>query len=343
MSELNCYTINYLKAARWEKPDWIPAQVSLLPATWRKYREDLEAIVKNHPRFFPWYSGKVDYDYAGPPSYRKGTYVDHWHCVWENVEEGLEGMVVGHPLLDWEALEEFQPLAIPPDDDPIWDQYRRSFQAQKERGNLATGGMEHGFIYMRLYYLRGFENFMLDVAMRDPRLTRLRDMILEYNLGMVKKQLQLGAEQMSFGDDLGTQTSLPISPKDCRFYIMPAYAAIFGVCREAGAIVRLHSDGHILPIIEDLVECGVDIFNPQIGANDLQTLVKLCKNRVCVDLDLNRQFFPFATPAQIRDHVKKAIDAFSPDDGALMLTAECAPDVPLENIVAICEAFEEYT
>ena len=342
MRELNSYTVNYLKAVRWEKPDWIPAHVSLLPAPWRKYREGLEAIVKDHPRLFPWYSGSVDYDRIDAPSYREGTYIDHWHCVWENVEEGLEGMVVGHPLSEWEALDRFQPPVVPADDDPIWDRYRRNFQAQKERGGLATGGMEHGYIYMRLYYLRGFENFMLDVATRDPRLLQLRDMVLEYNLGMVKKQLELGAEQMSFGDDLGMQTSLPISPEDWRFYLKPAFHAIYGACKEAGAIVRVHTDGHILPIIDDLIECGVDILNPQIGANDLHTLVKLCRDRVCVDLDLDRQFFPFAAPAQIRDHVKEAIDAFAPDDGGLMLTAECAPDVPLQIIAAICEALEEY-
>ena len=84
---------------------------------------------------------------------------------------------------------------------------------------------------------------MLDVATRDPRLLQLRDMVLEYNLGMVKKQLELGAEQMSFGDDLGIQTSLPISPEDWRFYLKPAFHAIYGACKEAGAIVRVHTDG----------------------------------------------------------------------------------------------------
>ena len=88
-------------------------------------------------------------------------------------------------------------------------------------------------------------------------------MVLEYNLGMVKKQLELGAEQMSFGDDLSMQTSLPISPEDWRFYLKPAFHAIYGACKRSGAIVRVHTDGHILPIIDDLIECGVDILNPR--------------------------------------------------------------------------------
>lgn len=343
MNTYNAFTSNYLKAVKWEKPKWIPAHVSLLPATWKKYREDLEAVVRQYPRLFPWYTGQRDYDFIGAPSYKQGTYIDHWNCVWENIEEGLEGMVVGHPLADWDALDSFIPPTVPPDDDSIWDNYRKNFQEQKERGNLPSGGMEHGYVYMRLYYLRGFENFMLDVATKDPRLDQVRDMVLEYNLGMVKKQLELGAEQMSFGDDLGMQNSLPISPEDWRYYLKPAYKAIYGTCKEAGAIVRVHSDGHILPVIGDLIECGVDILNPQIGANGLDNLVRACKDRVCVDLDLDRQFFPFATPQELDDHVKEAIDAFAPDNGGLMLTAECAPDVPLRNIEAICVAFEKYT
>ena len=104
----------------------------------------------------------------------------------------------------------------------------------------------------------------------------------------------------------------------------------------------MHTDGHILPIIDDLIECGVDILNPQIRANGLYNLVDICKGKVCVDLDLDRQLFPFATPSQIHDHVKEAIDAFAPDNGGLMLYAECEPDIPLENIVALCESLERY-
>ena len=40
-------------------------------------------------------------------------------------------------------------------------------------------------------------------------------------------------------------------------YLKPAFHAIYGACKEAGAIVRVHTDGHILPIIDDLIECGV--------------------------------------------------------------------------------------
>ena len=56
-------------------------------------------------------------------------------------------------------------------------------------------------------------------------------------------------------------------------------------------------------------------------------------NKVCVNLDLDRQLFPFCKPEDIEEHVKA---------GGLMLHAECEPDVPLENTEAICQTLEEY-
>ena len=98
----------------------------------------------------------------------------------------------------------------------------------------------------------------------------------------------------------------------------------------------------MIPVISDLIEAGVTVVNPQIRANGLDNLVRECKGKVCVNLDLDRQLFPFATPEEIDAHIREAIEALGSEEGGLMLSAECEPDVPLENIRAICEAFERY-
>jgi len=166
-------------------------------------------------------------------------------------------------------------------------------------------------------------------------------MVLNYNLRLVNKWIKIGAKIIYFGDDLGLQKSLPISPSHWRRYLKPCYAEIFGACREAGVYVYLHSDGHILEIIEDLVECGVNIINPQIRANGLEELEKVAQGKVCIHLDLDRQFFPFASRQEIRDHIWKAVETLESKKGGLMLHAECEPDVPLENIETICQVLEE--
>jgi hypothetical protein len=337
---------NYLKTVNFQNPQWIPCKVSIMPATWRKYRKELEEIVLRHPKIFPDYrKGSIDFDSIHDPGYKLGGFTDSWGCVWDNIAEGLEGIVVKSPLERWEYLDTY----IPPD--PIfqgergpqvdWEYMRNRFEELQREGDLPRAGLPHGFMYMRLYYLRGFENFMIDIATDDSRLERLISMVLDYNLKLISKWIEVGAKFMYFGDDLGTQKSLAIHPEKWRKYLKPCYKKMFELCRKNGVYVYFHTDGHILEIIDDLIECGINIINPQIRANTLEGIAKNIKGKVCIDLDLDRQLFPFATPKEIKDHIEEAASRLKDKRGGLMLSAECEPDVPLENIEAICTTLEE--
>jgi hypothetical protein len=196
-------------------------------------------------------------------------------------------------------------------------------------------------MYMRLYYLRGFENFMLDVAAKDPRLDELIEKVLHFNMRLVEKWIEIGVEYIDFRDDLGFQTSLPINPKAWRRYLKPCFAQMFGLCREHDVYVGLHTDGYILDIIPDLIECGVQLLNPQVRPNTIESLAEYCKGKVALKLDLDRQLFPFATGQQLRDHIHQVVDVLAQPEGGLMLYAECSRDVPLENIDTICATLED--
>ncbi|MFW6189979.1 MAG: uroporphyrinogen decarboxylase family protein [Planctomycetota bacterium] len=337
---------NYLRCAYFAGPDWIPCNVGLMPATWREHREGLEEVVLDFPRLFPGYSrGDRDFDAPGDRRYRRGRFTDNWGCTWQNVAPGLAAAPVDWPIKTWEDFDHYQPPDPVTEGEgrngpPDWQALRRRCERAKEQGRLAWGGMPHGSMYMRLYYLRGFENLMADLATDEPRLRELIEMVLDYNLRMVEKNIECGAEIIGFGDDLGMQTSLPMSPAKWRRYLLPCYERLFGLCRRAGVEVRLHSDGHMLEIIPDLVRAGVRIINPQIRANGLEGLERTARGEVCIHLDLDRQLFPFAGPDRIREHILEAVDRLGRPDGGLMLHAECEPDVPLQNIRAICETLD---
>jgi hypothetical protein len=214
--------------------------------------------------------------------------------------------------------------------------------AQKQRGGLAVGGLEHGFMYMRLFYLRNFENLMLDLARRDPRLDCLIQMVESYNSVVIRKLLGLGAEMISLGDDLGLQRSLPMSPTMWREKIKPSYRRMLAPCRERDIPVSLHTDGHVLEIIPDLIEVGVRLLNPQIRANGLHGLREVARGKVALNQDLDRQLFPFATRSEIEEHIGMVFEGLFLPEGGLMLVAECAPDVPLDTIDTICTALETH-
>ncbi|MBI5724649.1 MAG: hypothetical protein HZA50_11870 [Planctomycetes bacterium] len=306
-----------IRAMKFDRPKMIPVRLGVLPAAWMKYRDQLSAIAGRYSELLP--AGKTDYDKLWSQTYAAGDHTDAWGCVWSNVYHGHEAIVKMHPL---------------PNRQDVW----------KLRMPTKDAGLPHGFMYLRLADLRGFEEIMVDFAEEPPELQKLIDVVLEYNLRQVDLAIAglKGDDMMHFGDDLGIQNSLPISPAKWRKYLKPCFAAIYGRCRKAGACVYMHTDGHIYEIIPDLADCGVNVVNPQIRANGLDNLVGVCKGKVCIDLDLDRQLFPFAAPDEIDRHVRECVEAMGSPAGGLWLTAEVDDGVPLENIEAICLALMKY-
>lgn len=334
---------NYLRTIEFRYPEWIPCSVAFLPGTWAKYREDLEDLLIRHPVIFSKYKkGSKDFDNFGKDFIEGETYTDEWGCTWTNILGGLHGQVVGHPLESWDDVKSYE--APDPMAGHDWEKIGENLRKAREQGRLARGGgLPHGFMFQRLYYLIGFEELMMGFADDLPEVQLLIQKVFSHNMAVINRYLELGANMMNFGDDMGNQTRLPMSPAHFRKYLMePCFSKLFGACKDAGAHVYLHSDGHILEIISDLAEYGVTVINPQIRANTLDGLVRVCKGKVCVNLDLDRQLFPFCTPKDIDEHIKEATMKLGSIAGGLMLHAECGPDVPLENIEAICQSLEKY-
>lgn len=170
----NPMTDDHIKAMDFAFPEYIPVSVGILPAAWIKYREDLDAMLARHPVLFGNYQvGKRDYDAVGG-TYVRGAHVDRWGCVWENIAHGMEAYVKGHPLPTRESV--------------------RTAKAPE----ILDGHFPHGFMYLRLQDLRGFEELMLDFAEEPPELQQLIDLVLDYNLRNLEVLLARSSSRLLF-------------------------------------------------------------------------------------------------------------------------------------------------
>jgi len=319
-------------------------------ATWHRYREKLEELVLRHPSIFPRYKkGSVNFDDFGLQRRNKPV-LDEWGCLWNFLVDGLDGQVVKHPLEDWKAFESFR--APDPDarKDALycsypsnWEEIRRKIEKDRKEGLTTFGSVPHGFMFMRLHYLRGFTNLMLDFVSDHRLLQDLINMVLEYNLEMIRRWLEIGVDIIMLGDDLGMQERMPISPESYHKYVAPAYEEILKLSHEYGAYAYLHSDGHILEVAEDLIKSGLDVINPQVGCNSLEGIKDAFKGKICIDLDVDRQYIlPFGSPQDVRDHIKQIVFELGSKEGGLWIIAGCYPDVPLDNIETLCRAMEDF-
>jgi hypothetical protein len=338
---------NYLRTARLEGGEWIPCSVGISSATWIAHREELEKVALRHPLFFPGFKpGPRPAREPKPerPAERKST--DAWGCVWDHAWEGIQGQVVEHPLADWGALADYRPP------DPMtegeggpanWEKARESVARAAAEGRLTMGHLPHGFLLMRLWYLRGFEALMGDLVEAPPELPRLIELVADYARGMVAQWLSMKVDAVFFPEDLGMQTASILSPALFRRWILPSYRELMGPCREAGCEVYLHSDGYIMELVDDLLGAGVTIINPQDLCNGIEALAAEVKGRACIALDVDRQtILPFGTRREIRELIREEVMKLGSPRGGLMLVAGIYPPTPPENVDALYCAMEEF-
>lgn len=202
-------------------------------------------------------------------------------------------------------------------------------------------------------WMSGFENFFVTMLIDPNAADTLLDKVLEIKLGFWKAILpQIGGyiDVISESEDLGMQDRLLISPASFRQHIKQRLRQLIeGIKSSAPQVkVMLHSDGAILGVLPDLIEIGVDILNPvQVSAKGMGDTAFL-KREFGKDLVFwgaidTQRILPFGTPEQVKDEVKRRIDDLAPGGGYVMASVHNIQfNTPPQNILAMCEAWQEY-
>jgi uroporphyrinogen decarboxylase len=199
----------------------------------------------------------------------------------------------------------------------------------------------------------GMENLLMMMITNEKASCALFDKLLELKLDYWQTALgELGdlVDIVTYADDYGTQTSQIISPDMFRRLVKPRVKVLFESFSKLAPHAKrfFHSDGNVRPLIPDFLEMGVDILNPiHIRARDMQPAA--LKRDFGRDLVFwgggvdTQGILPHGKPAEIKDDVRRNIDALAPGGGYVFNTIHnIQADVTPENIMAMWEALQEY-
>ena len=109
--------------------------------------------------------------------------------------------------------------------------------------------------------------------------------------------------------------------------------------RDAGCIVHMHSDGDIRELVDDIIDCGVEIINLQDLINGIDWIKEKLAGLICIDLDIDRQQVTrFGSPAEIDALIREEVEKIGSKEGGLLMIYGLYPGVPIQNIKALMDA-----
>jgi uroporphyrinogen decarboxylase len=264
-----------------------------------------------------------------------------------------------HPLMhvaDPRELDAY-PDSFETMDRPEWydmslEKLEQEVKAIRNTNDRALVGCFGGHVFQAGQYIRGWSEFLLDLAGNPAMAESVMDRLVEAHIKAFDRYAETVYQHVDIievCDDVGMQNTTWISPDTYRKLIKPYHRRLYQhIKTKTGLPLLLHSCGSVSTFIPDFIEIGVDILNPvQYSADkmDLATLKRDFGDDICfwgggVD---TQKILPFGTPEQVSDEVKRCIDTLAPGGGFVFATVHNITEgVPLENILAAMDTVRSH-
>jgi uroporphyrinogen decarboxylase len=186
--------------------------------------------------------------------------VDEWGCRWELSPDTQDmGQVVGHPLASLRALQ-----TLPRPDAAVDARYTHLGAQLDAAGDRYVVFCNGTCLFERAHMVRGFANFLEDLCDDPDGVEALLDLLLQYHLDSVAALAARFPGRIHgyrVTDDWGTQQGPMIHPDRFRNLFFPRYQRLFAAVHAAGMHAWLHSCGKHEPLLEQLIEAGLNVAN----------------------------------------------------------------------------------
>jgi len=251
------------------------------------------------------------------------------------------------PLKNMNSLQELKAFPFP---DPMEPEAHNDLVQKVElihEDGFAAAGFLQQTLFELAWEMRGMDTLFMDFLTNIPFAEYLLERITEIRCRMAARYAEAGVDIIRLGDDFGTQQSLMMSPSTFRDLVKPRLARIIDSVKKINpeVIIFFHSDGSIMPLIDDFIDMGIDVLNPvQPECIDLGEVKRLYGKELsfwgCIGTQTT---MPFGTPSEVRDKVREVIELLGEGGGLFIApTHALQPDVPWENVVTFFEAVDEF-
>ncbi|MBN1352745.1 hypothetical protein JXJ21_25375 [candidate division KSB1 bacterium] len=273
----------------------------------------------------------------------ESTFEDAWGVVRRKGRDGKYVEWISGPLVHAADPDDYD---FPQIDRLIPDaQLSQRVQQLKSEDNFVASGVTMPF--KTAWELRGMENLLADYLLNPAFVEKLYDKIYALYGEILLRTTVAGVDMIGIGGDIAMQDRLIMGPALWRQIDKPRLRNLIARCKAVNpdVHVKIHSDGNLWEIMDDLIEIGFDVIDP---------IQPECMNPVEVkqlfgDLIVLhgcgsvQRTLPFGTVDDVRNEVIQLIEKCGYNGGLVLRASNAISfDTPVENVLAFFETARDY-
>lgn len=346
---------NFFKAVGRKEPERIPFYFTMCESLINEFEKRYGTR-----DYFAYYN--MPFRTAGvKPTKQKIDFTEYFKKL-PNVDEITEwGLGLAHsgeyhfatfvsPMRDFTKPEEVYAFPLPDVlADYRWEGLKERIAELKAQDYVTLSGPDEVFIqiFEFSWYLRGLENLLGDMLVDEEMAAACLDRMTDVMCKICERWGEAGVDVLIMGDDVGTERDMMMSPELWRKWLKPRLAKAIESAKKINPniLVYFHSDGYIIPVIEDLIEIGVDILNPiQPECMDPIEVKRMFGDRLAFWGTIGTQTtMPFGTPDEVKRVCIEMIEKVGKGGGLILApTHILEPEVPFLNIEAFVSTVQNF-
>ena len=287
---------------------------------------DLDAVVISQTETKEW----IDED----------TYVDEWGVVKQDTGYSYS-MVKESPIKEAKDLLKYKPPA--PDASYRFDRLKEAIKRFKNKKAIIVKLRD---IFSQPRDLRGFENLLMDFLINPELVNDLMEISIDYFSALAEKAAELGVDVIHTGDDIADRRGPLVSPEVFEKIIYPKFKKITENFKSTGKPYIKHTDGNLNPILDLLVNSGIDVLDPidPSAGMDIGEIKKTYGKIIGIKGNVDcAGVLQYGTPEDVREETKMCLKVASPGGGHILSSSNSIHHgVPAENFIAMVNTVKDF-
>lgn len=194
-----------------------------------------------------------------------------------------------------------------------WEQWKAAVHGRAKGEKMVCAFMATG-MFEQCHFLMGFEDTLANLYEHPDEMHELIDYITDYRIEYAKMLIDGLEPDLIFShDDWGAKNALFMKSEMWREFFKEPYRRLYGYIRSRGVHVVHHADSYLAPIVEDMVEIGIECWQGVLPENDIPALQEKLRGRMVlmggIGAAIDR---PDAGEEEIRSYVRNALETCCP-------------------------------